>query len=476
VSGLSATQVKMVTGPRNSPAITGYPNGLPIGLWDMGGAYPIAQAVFEYGTKHTGLWCGISSLVAGAANDPGSSPTLRLNSLSHRGDLMPWDNPVKVWLPCLAIAKNQQIVDSNGNLQTAIVGGTTNSSGTSPTWQTLNDTYFNPLRLDGTIVWCLLQFVDAIIGPEGAPSAWSANLAVTAGQFLVWNNFTTFACAVTGGVTGTHQPTWPATGQVVQDGTVEWQMNEVPNPAQAFDASRAPLQNCLALIPRYPFTSLDLGVTLPSTQPPQNTGAWIECVYLHRNKLPTTRWDPGVSFPAGTMLLDSNGNLQISAKAGTTGTTQPVWSTQVGETTLDSSSTNDVNTSITWTMSEIYVELGCVVGGVFVPFQNPNPIVLPPPFSSPPTIYFQTGSAGQELWWPIFDASLLVYTTKLGPQAAELLDIQARMFNMESTIVSASCQGLNGVNAYAGANLTVVHWPVRASAYADLTAILNLIT
>jgi hypothetical protein len=476
VGALSGTQVKMVTGPRNSPAITGYPNGLPIGLWDMGGAYPIAQAVFEYATKHTGLWCGISSLVAGAVQVPGTGAlTLRLNSLSHRGDLMPWNNPVKVWLPCLAIAKNQQIVDTNGNLQTAIVAGTTNSSGTPPVWPSLTDPYFNPIRLDGSVIWCLSQFVGYIIGPAGAPQQWFPGMNVTAGQLLLFSNFANFAYAVTGGVTGTHQPSWPGTGQIVQDGTVEWQMNEVPNPAQSFNSSRAPLQNCLALIPRYSFTSLDLGLTLPTPQSPQNPGAWIERVYLHRNKLPTTKWGANIPFPAGTMLLDSNGNLQISANSGVTGANVPPWSTRIGGTTKDTSqSSTHQDTSITWLMSEIYVELGCLVCGVFTPFQNPNPITLPAPYSSPPTTYFQTQSAGQELWLPIFDTSLLVYTTKLGPQPAELLDIQARLFNMESTIVQASTQGI-AAGTYAGANLTVIHWPVRASAYADLTALLNLI-
>ena len=51
---------------------------------------------------------------------------------------------------------------------------------------------------------------------------------------------------------------------------------------------------------------------------------------------------PGTSFPTGFYVVDENGNIQVATTGGVSGTTTPIWSTILGQTTSDN--------SVVWTL------------------------------------------------------------------------------------------------------------------------------
>lgn len=49
----------------------------------------------------------------------------------------------------------------------------------------------------------------------------------------------------------------------------------------------------------------------------------------------TATWQPSTAYAVGAIILDANGNVQRCTTAGTSGASQPTWSTVVGNTTAD---------------------------------------------------------------------------------------------------------------------------------------------
>ena len=58
-------------------------------------------------------------------------------------------------------------------------------------------------------------------------------------------------------------------------------------------------------------------------------------------------WQKSTYYKQGSVIIDSNGNLQVANNAGITGTTAPAWSSSIGGQTVDSTGTP--NPQITWT-------------------------------------------------------------------------------------------------------------------------------
>ncbi len=82
-------------------------------------------------------------------------------------------------------------------------------------------------------------------------------------------------------------------------------------------------------------------------------GMPLKVCWIPNSQAQAGKWSAGASYtnPSTlktvsnnplTQILDSNGNIQIITGYGTTGTTEPVWSTTIGATTIDG--------TVTWTM------------------------------------------------------------------------------------------------------------------------------
>lgn len=208
-------------------------------------------------------------------------------------------------------------------------------------------------------------------------TAWRATTAFTAGQFIVDTNFNIQQCT-TGGTTGSVQPTW-ATGvrATTADSGVTWtnrgsatqywgEVTPASGPTVAPGAANPALrfwQPLTAISTPYAIQDKNGGVlqaivnggTTGSTYPnfllrtaqstsggsnfspntPDGSQTW-------RSLGPAGAWQASFNNNAqATVILDPNGNWQITFSNGTTGGSQPSWSTGLGATTTDG--------GVTWT-------------------------------------------------------------------------------------------------------------------------------
>ncbi|MFZ0816980.1 MAG: hypothetical protein WAM78_15760, partial [Candidatus Sulfotelmatobacter sp.] len=126
---------------------------------------------------------------------------------------------------------------------------------------------------------CVFNFKD---------SPWEPSTVYTAGQEIVDSNFH-IEVVKTGGTSGTATPFWrSSTGAATTDHTVTW---------------------------------LDQGVSTAA---------------------PPAAWASANLYGVGTVILDSNNNLQRCTVLGISGATPPTWNTTVGGTTTDGA-------TLTWT-------------------------------------------------------------------------------------------------------------------------------
>jgi hypothetical protein len=414
--------IRKLTGPKFNNN-----SNLPLGVYDTS-----AAALSAVGYRNfSGL--GVTTVHSGYFTAMGGP---RLDYLSRRGDLMPWNRPILEWLPGVNYLAGQTIIDREGFLWTATMPGV---SGTvypnfSSTIVLNNFTYAllqcNETAGGGTMTW---QWAGLTI------SGWSIGKTFSPNAIVIGANFLQIAWQ--GGQTGDTPPGWQTTlGQGCTDNQVRWYDQIVqpwtwapktavtPNQVM-FDPSgtpylaqnygttgpaaptlnptgtttdgsviwfslRAPLSNIIPACPRYPFIR-DIDVSLNPdgsanyakaiplwVQGFNPVGWWIERVYLNRYLLPADYAHP---------------------------------------------------------VASVAVNLGCIRNGQFVSFGT-----------------FQTGQ-NYLLWWPIFTADALVY------QANEPIDVQASLVNMENNVSLGQPYSFN-----------IVNFPPRASLVKDLTALLEL--
>ena len=85
-----------------------------------------------------------------------------------------------------------------------------------------------------------------------------------------------------------------------------------------------------------------------ANQPIWNTvvgGTTVDNTTLWTNRGPFAGWAPATVYTLGSIISDSNGNLQEVTTAGTSGATTPAWATTIGGTTTDN--------TVTWTLRGI---------------------------------------------------------------------------------------------------------------------------
>jgi hypothetical protein len=69
----------------------------------------------------------------------------------------------------------------------------------------------------------------------------------------------------------------------------------------------------------------------------------------------TTFWQPNVTYAANAVILDSNGNIQITNSGATSGTQPPPWATTLSAVTLEAvSGWQNMGALSTWTASTLY--------------------------------------------------------------------------------------------------------------------------
>jgi hypothetical protein len=70
-------------------------------------------------------------------------------------------------------------------------------------------------------------------------------------------------------------------------------------------------------------------------------------------------WIDSAACSPGSMIIDTNGNLQRCTTAGTSGTSAPVWATTIDATTIDASAV--------WTLVALHTAPGPLIARVVVP-------------------------------------------------------------------------------------------------------------
>ena len=242
--------------PAGVPALP-LPLLAPEATWRNRLAYAIFEAEALLGPDDQLPWAMLGLPVALIAFDPGAA-----------------------WQANAAFNEGQFIADSNSNLQTVTIAGT--SAGTEPTWSTV----FGGTTTDGSITWSNSGlawrplFVDcsAVVRAGGLPRRrrvfpsqpaplrkWQSNVAFAAGEFIIDTNDNVHLVQ-TAGTSGGPPPQWKtAFGQTTTDGTVTWVEN---GPAS---------------------------------------------------------WQPNTPFAAGQFVYDINGNMQHVLTAGTSGKSEPTW-------------------------------------------------------------------------------------------------------------------------------------------------------
>jgi hypothetical protein len=120
------------------------------------------------------------------------------------------------WSPTTSYSAGQEILDSNGALESVTQAGT--SASTQPTWPAPGSSV-----TDNTVKWTNQ-------GEYWGSSAWQGGTSYSTAQVILDSNFN-LEKATTAGTSGGSQPSWPtATGNTVTDGTVVW-TNEGPGNA-----------------------------------------------------------------------------------------------------------------------------------------------------------------------------------------------------------------------------------------------------
>ncbi len=243
------------------------------------------------------------------------------------------NNGPLLWQPSTAYVAGQFVVDPNGFMQVVTTGGMSASS--QPNW----NRSVKATTPDG-IAW-----------QASGNAQWQSDTPYSVRQ-VIFDSNGDIQIVQTAGISGDFAPVWTKiSGQTTQDsgviwknlGNTKWQANRGYLAGQAIVDSNGDIQ--IAQIG---------GVSGP-TQPVWRespaggaaTGAPIDTriissitmdVAVVWTNSQTMTWQPNTVYPAGQIIIDSNGNLQRANPSEVTvpsGATQPVWSTTPGNVTPD---------------------------------------------------------------------------------------------------------------------------------------------
>jgi hypothetical protein len=255
--------------------------------------------------------------VAGTSGAAGPTWNANVAGITTDGSVTWLNNGPWGWQPNTAYITDQFVIDPAGSMQVVTAAGTSASS--QPGWtqpesagQTTND----------GIVW-----------QAGGNSPWEPDFPYNAGQLILDSNGN-IQIVQTAGISGDSAPAWNTNPQqATQDSGVtwtnlghsQWAANTGYVAGQAILDSNGSIE------------TVSVGGTSGPSVPQWNEGAGattLDTSVTWVNKGPIT-WQPSTQYGAGRIILDSNGNLQVVATAGESGTVPPTWSTTPTGTTAD---------------------------------------------------------------------------------------------------------------------------------------------
>lgn len=234
------------------------------------------------------------------------------------------------WAASASYATGAFVVDTNGAVQTAQVGGTTGAA--APAW----NANVQGTTTDGDVTWL-----------NNGSWAWQPNTAYMKGQFVL--DATGGIQTVTqDGTSASTVPAWPGQpvqGQTTQDGIV-WLC--LGNDAWQADF---PFEENQAILDSNGNVQVVQSAGISGDAPPEwngNQGQTTQDSSVTWMNLGAAGWSANIAFAQGQAIIDSNGFAQRAQVGGTSGANPPQWNDQQQGTTLDSSITWTNTGSVAW--------------------------------------------------------------------------------------------------------------------------------
>jgi hypothetical protein len=294
------------------------------------------------------------------------------------------------WVASTAYSLGQMIIDGNGAIQVAQIAGTT--AATSPaTWNTTA----GGTTLDGSVTWLNNgpwgwqpntvyvaaaakesiggQFVvdatgaihvattagtsaatapvwnegegkttpDGVVWLASGKAAWKPDTEYAAGEVIL-DSRNNVQQVQTAGISGDNAPaSWnPNPGQTTGDSSVVW----VNLGAAQWQAKTAFAAGQAILDTHGLIQIAQVGGTSGASAPQWNDSGTTEDASILWNNAGTLRWQPTFQYRAWSIVLDANGNLQVTMAGGESGAKEPVWSA-----TPFTPTTESVNAAVTIT-------------------------------------------------------------------------------------------------------------------------------
>jgi len=239
----------------------------------------------------------------------------------------PWSwqpNTIYVAVPSGGTVVGQFVVDAKGVRHVVTTAGT--SAATEPAW----DDDPGKSTLDG-VVWLAS-------GSEG----WKPDTQYNVGAVILDSN-KNVQQVQTAGISGDNPPTsWnPNAGQTTTDSAVVW-----VNLGAAGWQAKTSYKVGQAIVEGNGFIQIvQVGGTSGAAPPAWKDSGTTTDASVTWNNAGTMRWQAKTSYKAGSIVLDSNGNLQVARAAGESGGNEPIWSTTPWVDTVE---TTNGATTITW--------------------------------------------------------------------------------------------------------------------------------
>jgi hypothetical protein len=251
-----------------------------------------------------------SDLTATEIQVRNSPPPYSPESSETFGTVLP-----STWQASTSYAGNQFVVDSNGNIQRVQTAGTSGTSQPTAWNTTVGDT-----TTDGTVTWI-----------NNGLWNWQPNTSYAAGQFIFDSNGN-LQTVETSGMSAATPPTWNSkSGESTQDGITwanagkaSWQPRTVYTAGQAILDPYGNIQ-----VVQYGGAS---GEVQPFLIASQQTTIDGEVTWSNTGR---ASWQPNTTYASGRTVLDSNGNVEIAQVGGVSGTIQPSWQQNLGQTTME---------------------------------------------------------------------------------------------------------------------------------------------
>jgi hypothetical protein len=162
----------------------------------------------------------------------------------------------------------------------------------------------------------VFQFVDGFGMVAGLGTRWCPGKLYKPGEFITGNypeNFDKYKCIV-GGISGTTEPTWSGTNVV--DNEVTW-------------TKAIPYGQIVA-------KHFTISTYSSKSRPPNNTNVWKD-VRITRSGSNADIWSALTSYSLNDYVAPTvdNGFIYLVSVAGTSGSTEPVWTLKIGNTITD---------------------------------------------------------------------------------------------------------------------------------------------